>query len=64
LENKALGSQAVGFTKKPIWHSFDSNGCTAFLAKFATNTTTNEAMLMSQNSDFSLLKLFKKMTDL
>jgi hypothetical protein len=52
----------VGFTKKPIWHSYDSNGSTAFLAKFATNTITNAEMKNSASPN--LFKLFKKMTNL
>lgn len=64
LENKALGTQAVGFTKKPIWHAYDSTTGTAFLAKFATNTITNEAMRDSMLAHTSLYKLFKKMTNL
>lgn len=64
LENRSLGSQAVGFTKKPIWHSYDSNSGTAFLAKFATNTITNESMRMSLLSHTSMFNLFKKMTNL
>ena len=64
LENKSLGSQAVGFIKKPIWHSYDEEGCTAFLAKFATDTITNEAMRASMHSKTSLFKLFKQMTNL
>ena len=64
LENKSLGSQAVGFIKKPIWHSYDTSSGTAFLAKFATDTITNEAMRMSLASHTSLFNLFKKMTNL
>lgn len=64
LENKSLGSQAVGFIKKPIWHSYDEEGCTAFLAKFATDTITNESMRASMHSKTSLFKLFKRMTNL
>ena len=64
LENKSLGSQAVGFIKKPIWHSYDEEGCTAFLAKFATDTITNEAMRASMHSRTSLFKMFKQMTNL
>lgn len=64
MENLSLGSQAVGFTKKPIWHSYDANGGTAFLAKFATNTMTNEEMKMSLHSKSNEFKLFQKMTDL
>ena len=64
LENKALGSQAVGFTKKPIWHSYDSESGTAFLAKFATDTITNESMRTSLMSHTKLFNLFKKMTNL
>lgn len=64
LENKALGTQAVGFTKKPIWHAYDSTTCTAFLAKFATNTITNESMRDSMLAHTSLYKLFKKMTNI
>jgi hypothetical protein len=52
----------VGFTKKPIWHAYDSNGSTAFLAKFATNTITNAEMKNSASPN--LFKLFKKMTNL
>lgn len=64
LENKALGSQAVGFIKKPIWHAYDPETGTAFLAKFATDTITNETMRASLNSHTSLFKMFKKMTNL
>ena len=64
LENKALGSQAVGFNKKPIIHSYDVETGGAFLAKFATNTITNETMRQSMNSTSSLYKLFKKMTNM
>lgn len=64
LENQSLGSQAVGFIKKPIWHSYDSANGTAFLAKFATYTMTNEAMRTSMHSKTSLFKLFKRMTNL
>ena len=64
LENLSLGSQAVGFIKKPIWHSYDTNGGTAFLAKFATDTITNESMKASMHSTTSLFKMFKQMTNL
>ena len=64
LENLSLGSQAVGFIKKPIWHSYDANGGTAFLAKFATNTITNETMKASMHSKTNLYKLFKRMTNM
>lgn len=64
LENLSLGSQAVGFIKKPIWHSYDTNGGTAFLAKFATNTITNETMRSSMHSSTSLYKMFKRMTNM
>lgn len=64
LENKALGSQAVGFIKKPIWHAYDANGGTAFLAKFATDTMTNEEMRMSIKSATSVYNIFKKATNL
>ena len=64
MENLALGSQAVGFIKKPIWHSYDTSGGTAFLAKFATNTITNEEMRASMHSKTSVFRLFKQMTNL
>lgn len=64
LENKALGSQAVGFIKKPIWHAYDANSGTAFLAKFATDTMTNEEMRMSIMSNTSVYNIFKKATNL
>lgn len=64
LENKSLGSQAVGFIKKPIWHAYDPITGTAFLAKFATDTITNETMRASLNSHTSLFRMFKKMTNL
>ena len=64
MENRALGSQAVGFVKKPIWHAYDSTSGTSFLAKFATTTMTNEAMRMSLVSNTRLFKLFKKATNL
>lgn len=64
MENKALGSQAVGFTKKPIWHDYDPKTGTVFLAKFATNTITNEEMRLSIGSNSSTYNLFKKMTNI
>lgn len=64
MENLSLGSQAVGFTKKPIWHSYDPESGTAFLAKFATNTMTNEEMRASLYSKTNEFKLFQQMTDL
>lgn len=64
LENLSLGSQAVGFIKKPIWHSYDTSGGTAFLAKFATNTITNEVMRASLHSSTSSFRLFKRMTNM
>lgn len=64
LENMALGSQAVGFIKKPIWHSYDAETGSAFLAKFATDTITNESMRASLNSHTNLFNLFRKMTNL
>lgn len=64
LENKSLGSQAVGFIKKPIWHAYDAEGGTAFLAKFATDTITNEAMQMSLQSNLRLYNIFKKATNI
>lgn len=64
LENLSLGSQAVGFIKKPIWHSYDTSGGTAFLAKFATDTITNESMRASMHSKTSLFRMFKQMTNL
>lgn len=64
LENLSLGSQAVGFIKKPIWHSYDTSGGTAFLAKFATDTITNESMRASIQSGTSLYKMFRRMTNL
>lgn len=64
LENKALGTQAVGFTKKPIWHAYDPTTCTAFLAKFATNTITNESMRDSMLAHTSLYNMFRKMTNI
>jgi hypothetical protein len=54
----------VGFTKKPIWHAYDAESGTAFLAKFATDTITNEAMRASVKSHSNLYRLFKKMTNL
>jgi hypothetical protein len=64
MENLSLGSQAVGFIKKPIWHSYDTNNGTAFLAKFATNTMTNEEMKLSLHSKNNLFNLFRQMTNL
>lgn len=64
MENLALGSQAVGFIKKPIWHSYDASSGTTFLAKFATNTITNEEMKASIHSKTSLFRMFKQMTNL
>lgn len=63
LENKSLQDQEVGVDKKPIWHHFDERLMSATLLKFATFTMTNERMLQSMNSDLSLYKLFKKMTN-
>ena len=64
LENKSLGTQAVGLVRKPIWHSFNSENGSAFLAKFATDTITNNTMRMSLASKTSLYKLFKQMTNI
>lgn len=64
LENRSLGSQAVGFIKKPIWHNYDESSGTAFLAKFATFTDTNETMRASLMSDASAHRIFKKCTNL
>lgn len=64
LENRCLGSQAVGFTKKPIWHHYDADAGDCFLAKFAVETITNATMLRSMQSSTSLFNLFKKMTNL
>ena len=64
LENKSLDSQAVGFIKKPIWHAYDSESGTAFLAKFATDTITNEEMRVANGAPDSLFNLFKKMTNI
>lgn len=64
LENRSLGSQAVGFIKKPIWHNYDEANGTAFLAKFATFTYTNEVMRASLMSDASGHRIFKKCTNL
>lgn len=64
LENRALGDQAVGFTKKPIWHAYDAASGTAFLAKLATTTITNESMKASLTSVRSDYNLHKKATNL
>jgi hypothetical protein len=64
LENKSLDSQAVGFIKKPIWHAYDSESGTSFLAKFATDTITNEEMRAASGTTDSLFNLFKKMTNI
>lgn len=64
LENKSLGTQAVGLVRKPIWHSYNSENGSAFLAKFATDTITNNTMRMSLASKTSLYKLFKQMTNI
>lgn len=64
LENKALQDQEVGVDKKPIWHSYNPRLMSATLLKFATFTMTNERMRTSLNSDISLYKLFKQMTNL
>lgn len=64
LENLSLGSQAVGMVKKPIWHSYNTENGTAFLAKFATYTMTNENMKHSMDSETSLFRLFRQMTNL
>lgn len=64
MENRSLDSQAVGFIKKPIWHAYDAESGTAFLAKFATDTITNESMRASLKANSSLFRMFKKMTNL
>lgn len=64
LENKSLGTQAVGLVRKPIWHAYNSENGSAFLAKFATDTITNNTMRMSLASKTSLYKLFKQMTNI
>lgn len=64
MENDSLGSQAVGFVKKPIWHSYNADEGSAFLAKFATSALTNEMMIESQLNHSDLFRLFKKMSNI
>lgn len=68
LENKSLGSNEVGYIKKPIQHSFNSKYMTATLLKYATDTMTNQWMRQSVGNDLNdthhavnLFDLFKKM---
>ena len=68
LENKSLGSNEVGYIKKPIQHSFSNKYMTATLLKYATDTMTNQWMRQSVGNDLNgtqhavnLFDLFKKM---
>lgn len=64
LENLSLQDNEVGTIKKPIWHHYDHRYGTAFLAKYAVHTMTNQWMRQSEASTISLQNLFKKMTNL
>ena len=64
LENLSLQDNEVGTIKKPIWHHYNHRYGTAFLAKYAVHTMTNQWMRQSEASDISLQRLFKKMTDI
>lgn len=64
LENKTLGSQEVGWDKKPLWHHYNKDTGTSALMKFASFAINNETMLLSLESNISLLNMFKKMTNL
>lgn len=64
LENLSLQDNEVGTIKKPIWHHYDHRYGTAFLAKYAVHTMTNQWMRQSELSTISLQNLFKKMTNL
>jgi hypothetical protein len=56
---------SVSFTnKKPIWHHYDKKTGTSVLLKFATFTLSNAQMLISQFSEYSHYKMFKKLTNL
>jgi hypothetical protein len=44
LENKSLQDREVGTVKKPIWHHYNHKYGTAFLAKYAVDTITNQWM--------------------
>lgn len=63
LENLSLQDNEVGTIKKPIWHHYDHRYGTAFLAKYAVHTMTNQWMRQSEASTISLQNLFKKMTN-
>ena len=64
LENLSLQDNEVGTVKKPIWHGYDYEHMTAFLAKYAVDTITNQWMRQSELSNLSLRNLFKKMTNI
>ena len=65
LENYSLNVNSVSFTnKKPIWHHYDKKTGTSVLLKFATFTLSNAQMLISQFSEYSHYKMFKKLTNL
>ena len=63
LENLSLQDNEVGTIKKPIWHHYDHRYGTAYLAKYAVHTMTNQWMRQSEMSTISLQNLFKKMTN-
>lgn len=64
LENLSLQDNEVGTIKKPIWHHYNHRYGTAYLAKYAVHTMTNQWMRQSEASTISLQNLFKKMTNL
>lgn len=63
LENLSLQDNEVGTVKKPIWHHYNHRYGTAYLAKYAVDTITNQWMRQSELSDISLKTLFRKMTN-
>lgn len=64
LENLSLQDNEVGTIKKPIWHHYNHRYGTAYLAKYAVHTMTNQWMRQSEASAISLQNLFKKMTNI
>jgi hypothetical protein len=64
LENYSLEDDGVGDVKKPLWGSNVPRLGGKRLVKYAVNTITNKLMLTSENADYSLRKVFKRMTDI
>lgn len=61
LENWSLQDSAVGEDKKPIGHDYNGDYGSAVLLKFATFSTYNWRMRVTQNSKINQYDLFRRM---